>query len=69
MFTGEDTPQAQLLYRGYQLEVRRAPSGWRVGIYPRTADLPILSRSEVVALDQREALLIAKHRVDGLMSS
>jgi hypothetical protein len=36
MFTGDDAVQSKLLYRGYQLEVRRAPSGWRVGIYPRT---------------------------------
>ena len=68
MFTGENAVQSKLLYRGYQLEVRRAPSGWRVGIYPRTADLPILSRCEVVALDQREALEMAKHRVDGVIS-
>jgi hypothetical protein len=68
MFPGEDAVQSKLLYRGYQLEVRRAPSGWRVGIYPRTADLPILSRSEVVALDHQEALLMAKDRVDGVMS-
>ena len=40
MFTGDNAVQSKLLYRGYQLEVRRAPSGWRVGIYPRTADLP-----------------------------
>ena len=50
MFTGENAVQSKLLYRGYQLEVRRAPSGWRVGIYPRTADLPILSRCEVIAV-------------------
>ena len=50
MFTGESAVQSKLLYRGYQLEVRREPSGWRVGIYPRTADLPILSRCEVIAL-------------------
>ena len=25
-----------LLYRGYDIEVSRAPSGWRVGVYPRT---------------------------------
>jgi hypothetical protein len=68
MFTGENGLRAQLLYRGYQLDVRRAPSGWRVGIYPRTADLPILSRSEVVASDQHEALVMAKHRVDGIKS-
>ena len=38
--------QSKLVYRGYDLEVRRAASGWRVGIYPRTADLPILGRCE-----------------------
>jgi hypothetical protein len=68
MFTGENAVQSKLLYRGYRLEVRRAPSGWRVGIYPRTADLPILSRCEVIALDHQEALLMAKDRVDGVMS-
>jgi len=31
----------RFIYRGYDLEVTRAPSGWRVGVYPRTADLPI----------------------------
>ena len=68
MFVGEYPLQDKLVYRGYQLEVRRAPSGWRVGIYPRTADLPILSRCEVIALDQQEALVMAKHRVDGVMA-
>ena len=68
MFTGESAVQSKLLYRGYQLEVRREPSGWRVGIYPRTADLPILSRCEVIALNQQEALALAKHRVDGVIS-
>jgi hypothetical protein len=29
--------QSKLVYRGYDLEVRPAASGWRVGIYPRTA--------------------------------
>jgi hypothetical protein len=67
MFTGANAVHTKLLYRGYQLEVRREPSGWRVGIYPRTADLPILSRCEVVAVDQHEALVMAKHRVDGVI--
>ena len=58
----------KLFYLGYDLEVRRAPSGWRVGIYPRKADLPILSRSEVAALDRDEAVGIAKDRVDGVIS-
>jgi hypothetical protein len=57
--------QCKLVYRGYDLELTRAPSGWRVGIYPRTADLPILRRCEVYALDQDEAVVVAKQRVDG----
>jgi hypothetical protein len=38
-----------LTYRGYDLEVTRAPSGWLVGVYPRTADLPILRRNDFYA--------------------
>ena len=68
MFTWDNAVQSRLLYRGYQLEVRRAQSGWRVGIYPGTADLPILSRCEIVAVDQLEALVMAKHRVDRTIS-
>ena len=60
--------ESKLFYRGYDLEVRRAPSGWQVGIYPRSADLPILSRCEVAALGQEEAVVMAKHRVDGVIS-
>ena len=52
--------ESKLFYRGYELEVKRARSGWRVGIYPRTADLPILSRCEVAALDQDEAVVMAE---------
>ena len=68
MFRREPAVQTKLVYRGYDLEVMRAPSGWRVGIYPRTADLPILSRCEVAALDQREAVVMARQRVDGVVS-
>ena len=67
MLAGEAASQQRIIYRGYQLEVRRVPSGWRVGIHPRSADLPILGRCEVIALDQDEALVIAKHRVDVVM--
>jgi hypothetical protein len=59
--------ESKLFYRGYDLEVRRAPSGWRVGIYPRSADLPILSRCEVAAPDQDDAVMMAKNRVDGVI--
>jgi hypothetical protein len=60
--------QSKLVYRGYDLEVRRAPSGWHVGIYPRSADLPILSRCEIFAPDPDEAVVIAKGRVDQVNS-
>jgi hypothetical protein len=56
--------QSKLVYRGYDLEVRLAPSGWQVGIYPRSADLPILSRCEIFAPDPDEAVMMAKGRVD-----
>ena len=57
----------RFIYRGYDLEVTRAPSGWRVGVYPRTADLPILRRSEVYACDSDGAIVEAKGRVDGAL--
>ena len=57
--------QSKLDSRGYDLELKREPSCWRVGIYPRTADLPILSRCEVFARDQDEAVVVAKSRIDG----
>jgi hypothetical protein len=56
----------RFIYRGYDLEVTRAPSGWRVGVYPRTADLPILRRSEVYAFDPDGAIVEAKARVPAL---
>jgi hypothetical protein len=64
LYSPERALQSKLVYRGYDLEVRRAPLGWQVGIYPRTADLPILSRCEIVAPDPDEALAIAKRCVD-----
>ena len=58
-----------LLYRGYDIEVSRAPCGcgWRVGVYPRTADLPILRCGEAYACDQDAAVIEAKRRVDGAL--
>ena len=61
------TPIFTLLYRGYDIEVSRAPSGWRVGVYPRTADLPILRCGEAYACDQDTAVIEAKRRVDGAL--
>jgi hypothetical protein len=53
-----------LIYRGYDLEVTRAKSGWLVGVYPRSADLPILRRSDFYSCDHDEAVIQAKDRVD-----
>ena len=61
------TPVFTLLYRGYDIEVSRAPSGWRVGVYPRTADLPILRCGKAYACDQDAAVIEAKRRVDGAL--
>ena len=68
LYGWERAPQAKLAYRGYDLEVRRAPSGWQVGIYPRAIDLPILSRCEIFAPDLDEAVVMAKGRVDRVNS-
>ena len=57
-----------VVYRGYDLDVTRALSGWRVGVHPKRADLPILGRSEVYAHDQDEAVVQAKGRIDGGLS-
>jgi hypothetical protein len=57
-----------VVYRGYDLDVTRALSGWRVGVHRKRADLPILGRSEVYASDQDEAVMEAKGRIDGALS-
>ena len=64
LYAAERALQSKLVYRGYDLEVRRAPSGWQVGIYPRSPDLAILSRCEIFAPDPDEAVVMAKGRVD-----
>ena len=61
------TPIFTLLYRGYDIEVCRAPSGWRVVVYPRSCDLPILRRGEVCACDQDAAVIEAKRCVDAVL--
>jgi hypothetical protein len=67
-YAAERVLLSKLFYRGYDLELRRAPSGWQVGIYPRSADLPILGRNEIFAPDPDEAVVLAKGRVDGANS-
>ena len=61
-------PQFTVVYRGYDLDVTRAFSGWRVGVHPKTADLPILARNEVNAPHQDQAVVEAKGRIDGALS-
>jgi hypothetical protein len=58
-----------LTYRGYDLELTRAPTGWLVGVHPRSVDLPILSRSDFVARDEDRAVVQAKKRIDWVLLS
>ena len=46
------SPTARLIYRGYALEVRPATVGWRVAVYPKRADLPILRYNEIFSREQ-----------------
>ena len=43
-------------------------TGWCVGVHPKSADLPIIGRSEVLADDQDQAVVVAKGRIDGALS-
>ena len=61
--------QFTVVYRGYDLDVTRAPSGWCVGVHPKTAHLPILGHSEVYGHDQDQAVVEAKGRIDGALSA
>lgn len=67
-YDAEHALQSKLSYRGYDLELRRAPLGWQVGIYPRSANLPILGRNEIFAPDPDEAVVMAKGSVDRVNS-
>ena len=58
-----------LIYRGYDLELTRAPSGWLVGMYPRSADLPILPRSDFFARNEDGAIVQSKKRIDWVLLS
>jgi hypothetical protein len=57
-----------IVYRGYAIEVSRGPTGWRAGVYPRSADLPILCRNEVQTSDQDETVIEAMDRIDWVLS-
>ena len=57
-----------LVYCGYDLEITRAFSDWRVELHPKTADLPILGVSEVYGSDRDQAISEAKARIDGVLS-
>jgi hypothetical protein len=64
MLRAEVCATFKVVYRGHDIEVSRAPAGWQAGVYPRSADLPILRRSEICAGDQDEAVIKAMDRVD-----
>ena len=67
MLASYETATFTVLYRGYDIEVSRAPSGWRPSVYPRSVDLPILRRCEIQACDQDAAVIEAMDRVDGVL--
>ena len=56
-----------MIYRGYAIEVSRGPIGWHAGVYPRSADLPILYHNEVQTSDQDEAVIEAMDRIDRVL--
>jgi hypothetical protein len=56
-----------VVYRGYAIEVSRGPIGWCAGVYPRSANLPILYRNEVQASDQDETVIEAMDRIDRVL--
>jgi hypothetical protein len=62
MFMGEHPLQDKLVYRGYQLEEQGGASGSN----PVTASQSLVDAR--IALDQQEALVMAIHRVDGVMA-
>jgi len=43
-------------------------SDWRVGLHPKTSDLPILGVSEVYGFDRDHAISEAKAKIDGVLS-
>jgi hypothetical protein len=61
------SPTARLIYRGYALEVRPATVGWRVAVYPKRADLPILRCSEILSRERDRALEEARGCIDGAL--
>ena len=58
------SPTARLVYRGYALEVKPANVGWRVAVYPKRADLPILRYNEIFSREQHRALADARNCID-----
>jgi len=59
----------RLRYPGCTIEVRPDRSGWRAGVFPSSADLPVLYRSDLHADDQDEAVIEAMDRVDRVLRS
>jgi hypothetical protein len=62
------TQSCRLTYRGYVLDVRRLPVGWRVSVQPRRPDLPILRRSDVETSEPENALAHVKQSIDQLLN-
>jgi hypothetical protein len=61
------SPIVRLIYRGYAIEVKPATAGWRVAVYPKRADLPILRYSEILSRERERALEEARGCIDGAL--
>jgi hypothetical protein len=57
-----------LVYRGYELEITREFSDWRVELHPKVADLPILGVNQVCSSDRDQAVTEARARIDGMLA-
>jgi hypothetical protein len=57
-------------YRGYEIVPMRQWSQWCVGIYPTSADLPILARSPLSNLAEKkeDAVAEAKQKIDRILA-
>jgi hypothetical protein len=56
-------------YRGYDIVPMRQWSQWCVGIYPTSADLPILARSTLSTMSPKKEVAVeeAKQKIDRIL--
>jgi hypothetical protein len=68
MLASYETATFTVLYRGYDIEVSRAPSGWRASVYPRSAMMSPLTNHQIKAL-RKLRLWVASSAIPGIHQS